>query len=98
MTRATKEVPRRVHRRPRKLSRQEEQEIIRLLRAFEEAHVWIDEHHEELLAKFPEQWVAVEDGRVIASDPDPMALRAKLVRPADTAVHFITGRPMVVNL
>jgi ABC-type hemin transport system ATPase subunit len=60
--------------------------------------VWIDEHHEELLAQYSGQWIAVEDGRVIASDPDPMALRAKLSEPTYTCVEFVTGKPMVVNL
>lgn len=70
----------------------------RQLRTFEEDHVWINSHLELLLSQYPEQWIAVERGRVIASDPDLMSLRAKLADPAHTCIEFITREPLKMIL
>ncbi len=51
---------------------------------------WADEHYQELLAEYPEQWIAVWKKRVIASDSDLMALRAKVPDPPYTYHVFLT--------
>lgn len=56
-----------------------------------------DEHYAELLAQFPEQFVAVKDGAVIASHRDLAMLiyvlrdRGMDVR-TDVAIEFVTSR------
>jgi thymidylate kinase len=74
----------------RRLSPEENEKAARELRAFEEDSDWIEEHYQELLAQYPEQWVAVQNKRVIASDPDLSALRARVPHPGNTNVEFIT--------
>jgi hypothetical protein len=69
-------------------------EIGRRLQQFADDHVWIDQNREMLLEKYAEQWVAVEKGKVIASDPDFKALLAKLSNPAFTCTEFITRQPV----
>lgn len=74
----------------RRLSPEENERAARELRAFEEDSDWIEEHYQELLAQYPEQWVAVQNKRVIASDPDVTALRAKVPDLAYTSRAFLT--------
>ena len=64
------------------------------LRAFEEDHAWVNENLETLLAQYPDQWIAVKNGQVIASDPDLAGLLSKLSNPAYTCVEFITREPL----
>jgi hypothetical protein len=57
---------------------------------------WAD-HYEELLARYPEQFVAVRDGDVMASNPDLAMLiydlRDKNLSPrTDVAIQFISSR------
>lgn len=59
-------------------------EIDRFLEQFADDHVWIDKNRERLLEQYAEQWIAVEKGKVIASDLDVHALRKKLANPAFT--------------
>lgn len=66
----------------------------RILEQFADDHVWIDRNYETLLQQYPEQWIAVEKGKVIASDQDVHALRKKLANPAFTCVEFITHQPL----
>ena len=63
------------------------------LRAFAEDHVWVNDHLESLLDKYAEQWIAVKNRRVIASDVDLMLLREKLADSANTCVEFVTREP-----
>jgi len=60
------------------------------LLAFEADHVWINENTETLLDRYADQWIAVKESRVIASDPDFSTLLRKLPDPANTCVEFIT--------
>ena len=48
------------------------------LLAFEDDHVWINENLETLLEQYANQWIAVKDGQVLASDPDLEGLISKL--------------------
>jgi len=68
------------------------------LLAFESDHVWISENLEMLLEQYADQWIAVKDGKVIASDPDLEGLLSKLSDPAYTCVEFITPEPLEMVL
>ncbi|MFQ6058620.1 MAG: DUF5678 domain-containing protein [Anaerolineae bacterium] len=68
------------------------------LRAFAEDHIWVSEHLESLLDKYAEQWVAVKNRRVIASDVDLMRLREKIADPAHTCIEFVTREPLEMLL
>ncbi len=67
-----------------------------LLAAEEEAAFW-KAHHEEFLAKYPEQFVAVRDGTVVGVAPDLYQLIARLavagIEPPMVWVRFITEHP-----
>jgi hypothetical protein len=68
------------------------------LRAFEADHVWVDTNRDVLLEQYSEQWIAVKNGQVIASDPDLDSLISKLPDPAHTCVEFLTRELMEVLL
>ena len=68
------------------------------LLAFQADHLWISENLETLLKQHAEQWIAVENGQVIASDPDLAGLISKLPDPAHTCVEFITRDPLEMIL
>ena len=58
---------------------------------------WWEAHYSELLTSHPEQFVAVRDGTVVASNPDLAMLVYELrdlgLRPReDVAIEFITAR------
>jgi len=62
--------------------------------SFESDHIWVNANRERLLAKYPDQWIAVKNGEVIASDPDFDGLLSKLADSAHTCVEFITREPL----
>jgi hypothetical protein len=66
------------------------------LRAFEADHVWVSDNFRTLINQYSEQWIAVKNGQVIASDPDFSGLVAKLPDPSHTCVEFITGEPLEI--
>lgn len=66
----------------------------RILEQFADDHVWIDRNREKLLEQYGEQWIAVENGKVIANDADVHALRKKLAKPAFTCVEFLRRKPL----
>jgi len=68
------------------------------LLAFEKDHVWVSGNLETLLAQYADQWIAVKNARVIASDPDLEGLLSKLPDPARTCVEFITREPLEMIL
>jgi hypothetical protein len=68
------------------------------LRTFEEDHVWVSDHLELLLSQYADQWIAVKRGQVIASAPDLMSLKEKLVDPARTCIEFVTREPLEMIL
>jgi hypothetical protein len=61
---------------------------------FEIDHTWISENLEMLLKQYPDQWIAVKNCRVIASEPELTDLLSKLPDPAHTCVEFITREPL----
>ena len=68
------------------------------LRAFAEDHIWVSEHLESLLEEYAEQWIAVRNRQVIASDVDLMHLREKIPEPAHTCIEFVTHEPLEMLL
>jgi len=74
-----------------------EQRTDKLL-AFEADHVWVNKNIGTLLEKYSDQWIAVENGEVVASDPDLSGLLSKLPDPAHTCVEFITREPLEMVL
>ena len=71
-----------------------ESQLTNQLLAFEADHAWVSENLETLLGQYVDQWIAVKDGKVIASDPDLAGLLSKLPDPAHTCVEFITREPL----
>jgi len=78
----------------RPLTKAEAQEGRERFRRFCEDGGWIGDHYEELLAKYPEEWIAVENKRVIAHDPDHDSFLRKVPDPAHTCTWFITKEPV----
>jgi hypothetical protein len=68
------------------------------LSAFAQDHMWVSDYLESLLDNYAEQWIAVKNRRVIASDVDLMLLREKLADPANTCVEFVTREPLEILL
>jgi len=68
------------------------------LHAFAQDHIWVSDHLESLLDKHAEQWIAVKNRRVIASDVDLMLLRQKIADPAHTCIEFVTREPLEMLL
>jgi len=68
------------------------------LLAFEADHAWVSENVEALLEQYADQWIAVKNDQVTASDPDLAGLLARLPDPAHTCVEFITREPLEMVL
>lgn len=68
--------------------------LTKKLLVFEADHLWINENLETLLEQYAEQWIAVENGQVIAGDSDLDGLISRLADPAHTRVEFITDEPL----
>lgn len=67
------------------------------LREAEETQDFWNEHYAEFLEKYPEQFVAVRDGAVVAANPDLAFLVYELrdleLNPRDdVAINFITAK------
>ena len=64
------------------------------IRLFEENNRWFFRNEERLRKKYPDQWVAVENGRVIVADADQLEVLKKLkARPGGrgaTCVEFVS--------
>ena len=73
-------------------------QLTNALLAFEADHVWLSQNLGALLELYPDQWIAVKDCKVIASDPDLAGLLSKLPDPAHTCVEFITREPLEMVL
>jgi hypothetical protein len=73
-------------------------QLSKQLRAFADDHTWVNDNLDSLLDKYAEQWIAVKNRRVIASDVDLMRLREKLTQPAHTCIEFVTHEPLEMLL
>jgi hypothetical protein len=74
------------------------EQVIEELRAFEADQVWISDHIESLLSQCADQWIAVRDGQVLASDPVLAVLQRKLPDPAHTCIEFVTRESLEMIL
>jgi hypothetical protein len=68
------------------------------LREFTEDHNWIDRNESTLLEKYAEQWIAVKNKNVIASDTDFESLQSKLADPSHTCIEFLSHEPLEMML
>lgn len=75
-----------------------ENQLTNELLEFEGDHVWINQSLESLLMQYPDQWIAVKQGQVIANEPNLATLVSKLADPAHTCVEFITSEPLEMVL
>jgi hypothetical protein len=98
MSKGVKASPKRRRRKLPPLTPAEHQEIAERMRVFEEDTVWVEEHYDELLAKYPEEWIAVDHKQVIAHDPDFFALIARVPTPGQTYHTFLTRDKVEVIL
>lgn len=53
-------------------------DVIRTIEEFENNFTWVDEHYGELKSQYPNQYVAVLDGKVVDSDIDVQKLTKRL--------------------
>ena len=79
------------------MSKMKEQLTAELL-AFTADHVWVSENLPTLLAQYADQWIAVKNAQVVASDPELSGLLSKLPDPSHTCVEFITSEPLEMVL
>jgi hypothetical protein len=73
-------------------------QLSNMLIDFEADHAWVNKNFEALLKEYADQWIAVKNEEVIASDPDLNGLLSKLPEPAHTCVEFITREPLEMIL
>jgi hypothetical protein len=80
------------------LSQEEETRIRDDLQAFHANCLWIRDHYESLLDQFEDQWVAVLNEQVIASDKDFFVLAGQVSDRLRTCVEYITREPLEMIL
>jgi len=64
------------------------------LLAFESDHVWVSKNLKAILTQYREQWIAVKNRKVIASDRLLDSLLLKIPDPSHTCIEFMTRDPM----
>ncbi len=72
-------------------------DITRAIEQFENNFIWADEHYSELKSQYPNQYVAVLEGKVIDSDVDVKKLTKRLrqeygEREKTIAVRYVTEK------
>jgi hypothetical protein len=84
------------------LSARDQQAIREAFRRGDEEDAYWTAHYAELLKQYPEQYVAVDEGQVIATHPDPLELhrllKAKGLEPRQVWVKLITAHPRYLIL
>ena len=84
------------------LSAQDEQAIREAFRRADEADAFWAAHYAELLERYPEQYVAIHQGEVVANHPDPLELdrmlEGKGLDPREVWVKLITTHPRYLIL
>jgi hypothetical protein len=80
----------------------EAKRLSRIMRPFEAAAAFVARNHDDLLQRYPEQWIAVSGSEVIATSPTKQGLARKLrnlkVDAGDLDVTFLTTRPQTLIL
>jgi len=81
------------------ISQEEMAEIQAGLEHFHRDVMYLQEHYEELLDRYPEHWVAVYDQSVVGVDTDPERLieqlRARGVPPEHTVREYLTREEVI---
>lgn len=75
-----------------------EEAILKKLSDFMSSHEWLAANMNSLITRYPDQWIAVSGGDVVASDADLDSLLSKIEDPAHTCVEFITREPLEMVL
>ena len=70
--------------------------ISKKIRAFASDNIWVHENFDDLYKKYAEQWIAVKNHQVIASDVDFFTLKDKLQDSPRSCIEFITRDPLVI--
>lgn len=72
------------------------------LKRFQRDTAYYEQHREELLEKYPEQWVAIFNEQVVGASPDFYALldglQAKGVPVGQALVEFVTREDVLLIL
>jgi hypothetical protein len=69
----------------------ESRNLDRALRRYERAARYVAEHFDQLVSKYPERWVAVQDGKVVASSKTRADLRKQIADAGpDIARPYVT--------
>jgi len=71
-----------------------ENQLIKELQTYQNDNIWLNDNFNKLVQKYPDQWVAIKNNTVIASDPVFSGLLSKLTDSAHTVVEFITREPL----
>ena len=71
--------------------------IVKTIEEFEQNYAWVDQHYPQLRANYPDQYVAVLDGKVVDSGPDAKTLSQRLrqaygERERNIAVRYISTK------
>jgi hypothetical protein len=88
---------------PRPVRRADEQpQLVEEMRQFEQDSRFLALHHDALLDKFPEQWIAVFSGEVVANDTNINDALRELARRkvphSRVVLAFLTRRPKTLIL
>ncbi len=67
---------------------------IKELLSIQNDYVWLNENFDKLVKNYTDQWIAIKNSIVIASDPDFNGLLSKLTDSAHTVVEFVTREPL----
>ena len=62
------------------IERKERQVVQQQLETFRKDARWYDDHYDELRVAYPDHWIAVYKGRVVAASPDEDEMFAQLKR------------------
>lgn len=79
------------------LPRLETKQLVLSMKTAEENMVWLQEHFQDLLTTYADRWVAVHEGRVVASDTDRERLLSKLRSDPNFnvyAIQLVTAEPI----
>lgn len=74
----------------------------RISRRFKDDIAFYDAQYDELLAQYPEQWIAIFGKTVVAAAPDPddliVAIKAKGIPPEHTLIEHLTREEQLLIL
>jgi hypothetical protein len=65
---------------------------------FANDHAWVERNRSDLVRRFPDRWIAVRNGQVIASAPDVDALQSQIPDAPHACVEFLASHPVEMIL